>query len=228
MAFPSAHARHALADWGLSALVTLLLFELAVLSPLTEVGTLDRHVTDATFVATLLAAVGALSWRNPLARCFLATAAGAVAIRLANLVLPDATLRVWDALLTLAAAALLAALVLWQVFAPGRMTVHRLLGAIAAYLLIGLAFTQVYRLIAHWAVPAFLVQGTPLSYDALVPRLEYYSFVVLTSLGFGDIVPLHPAARAATVVEALIGVLYPVVLLGRLVSLETRPASRER
>ena len=228
MPFPSAHARHSLADWGLSALVMLLVVEITVLGPLTELGTLDRHMTDAAFVAALLVAVAALSWRNLLARCFLATAAGTVAIRLANLVVPDASLRVWDACLTMTSAALLAALVLWQVFTPGRMNVHRLLGAIAAYLLIGMGFAQVYRLIVLWAPPALLVQGAPMTYDALVPRLEYYSFVTLTSLGFGDIVPLHPAARAATIFESLIGVLYPAVLLGYLVSLETGAPRDER
>lgn len=228
MSFPSAHTRHALADWGLSALVTLLLLEIVVLSPLVELGTLDRHVTDAAFVLALLAAVAALSWRNLLARCFIAASAGAAAVRLANIVLPDASLRAWDASLTIASAGLLAALVLWQVFTPGRMNVHRLLGAVAAYLLIGLGFAQVYRLIAHWAPPAFLVQGGPMPYDALVPRLEYYSFVALTSLGFGDIVPLHPVARAVTILETLVGVLYPAVLLGYLVSLEARAGHDER
>ena len=149
-------------------------------------------------------------------------------MRVANLFLTDASLRVWDASLTLASAALLAALVLWQVFTPGRMSVHRLLGAIAAYLLIGMGFAQVYRLITHWAPPAFLVQGVPIPYDALVPRLEYYSFVALTSLGFGDIVPVHPIARSVTILETLVGVLYPAVLLGYLVSLERRATHDDR
>jgi hypothetical protein len=228
MAFPSAHARHTLADWGLSALVTVLLLEITVLSPLAELGAVDRHVTGAAFVLALLIAVAALSWRNWLVRCFLAVSAGAVAVRVANLFLPDESLRVWDGCLTMTSAALLAALVLWQVFTPGRVNVHRLLGAIAAYLLIGMGFAQAYRLIVLWAPPALLVQGAPMTYDALVPRLEYYSFVTLTSLGFGDIVPLHPAARAATIFESLIGVLYPAVLLGYLVSLETGAPRDER
>jgi hypothetical protein len=56
-------------------------------------------------------------------------------------------------------------------------------------------------------------------YAALVARLNYFSFVTLTSLGYGDITPVHAAARSLCILQVLIGVLYPVALLGWLVSL---------
>jgi hypothetical protein len=216
----SAHLRHRLADIGLSILVGLLVLDVAVIAPLTELGVVSRHLAEAGVGTVLLAGVAALSWRNTVVRLFMIAAAANVAVRLANLVVADAALRVTDALLTTATCGLLAALVLWQVFLPGRITLHRILGAIAAYLLIGLVFAQVFRLIAYWQPGAFLILGSPADYDAVVPRLRYYSFVALTSLGFGDITPAHPFARSTTVLETLIGVLYPAVLIGRLVSLE--------
>jgi len=48
----------------------------------------------------------------------------------------------------------------------------------------------------------------------------YFSFVTLTSVGYGDIIPLHPVARSLANVEAIIGQLYPATLLARLVTLE--------
>ena len=48
----------------------------------------------------------------------------------------------------------------------------------------------------------------------------YYSFVTLTTMGYGDIMPVHPLARALAVLEALTGQLYLAILLARLVSLE--------
>jgi hypothetical protein len=50
--------------------------------------------------------------------------------------------------------------------------------------------------------------------------LIYFSFVTLTTTGYGDIVPVHPLARSLCNVEAIIGQLYPATLLARLVSLE--------
>ena len=55
---------------------------------------------------------------------------------------------------------------------------------------------------------------------ALASNLIYFSFVTLTSTGFGDIVPLHPLARSLCNVEGIIGQLFPATLLARLVSLE--------
>src|SRR5262245_24197549 len=223
----SAHQRNRLANVGLSILVALLLLDVTVMAPLEELGIVSRHLAEAVLALIFLAGVAALSWRNALVRLFIFAAAGNVAVRLANLVLPDATLRLADTLLTMTGLALLAALVLWQVFLPGRIDLHRLLGAIGAYLLIGLFFAQVFRLIAQWVPGAFLVHGVPLDYDTVVPLFRYYSFVTLTTLGYGDLIPVHPVARSMTVLEALTGVLYPAVLIARLVSLgrpEPHPA----
>ena len=49
----------------------------------------------------------------------------------------------------------------------------------------------------------------------------YFSFVTLTTVGYGDVTPVHPVARSLAVAEALIGQLYPAILLARLVSLAT-------
>jgi voltage-gated potassium channel Kch len=50
--------------------------------------------------------------------------------------------------------------------------------------------------------------------------LLYYSFVTLTTVGYGDVTPLAPAARSLAITEALIGQLFPAVLIARLVSME--------
>jgi hypothetical protein len=48
----------------------------------------------------------------------------------------------------------------------------------------------------------------------------YFSFTTMTSTGFGDIIPLHPFARSAANLEAVMGQLFPATLLARLVTLE--------
>lgn len=55
---------------------------------------------------------------------------------------------------------------------------------------------------------------------AIAANLIYFSFVTLTSVGYGDIVPLHPYARSLANLEAIIGQLYPATLLARLVTLQ--------
>jgi hypothetical protein len=110
-----------------------------------------------------------------------------------------------------------------QVFRDGPVTRHRIRGAIAAYLLIGITWTYIYLLIALLFDGAFSFPPTMAAHPddpSLHSTLAYYSFVTLTTTGYGDTVPIHPVARMFAILEALIGLLYPATLLARLVSLE--------
>ena len=112
------------------------------------------------------------------------------------------------------------------VLAPGDITRYRLLGAIALYLGLGMAFAGAYRLL--WElVPGSLAN---VSADTSVPQayssMYYFSFATLTSVGYGDIVPVQPFVRALSNMEAIIGQLYPATLLARLVTLHVERGRR--
>jgi len=105
------------------------------------------------------------------------------------------------------------------VFASGRVTYHRIIGAILLYLTIGLVFVGLFTLIASLepnALSGIRIEENP----ELASKLIYFSFVTLTSTGYGDIVPVSPLARSLANVESIIGQLYPATLLARLVTLE--------
>ena len=105
------------------------------------------------------------------------------------------------------------------VFAPGRITFHRVNGAVLLYLTIGLTFVGLYTLVGLCAPHAFA--GFSVSHDrGLASSVIYFSFVTLTSVGYGDIVPVHPVARALANLEGIIGQLFPATLLARMVTLE--------
>lgn len=93
------------------------------------------------------------------------------------------------------------------------VTIQTILGAIAAYLLIGQSFAWIYM-----ALPGFT--GEPV----LDPPIAagdvpvYYSYVTLTTLGFGDVSPAGDFAQRITVLEALLGQIFLAVLLAFLVS----------
>jgi hypothetical protein len=105
------------------------------------------------------------------------------------------------------------------VFARGRVTFHRIVGAILLYLTIAVTFVALFTFVGLLVPNAF----SGLSFEdnpALASRLIYFSFVTLTSTGYGDIVPIDPVARSLCNVEMIIGQLYPATLLARLVTLE--------
>ncbi|HET7384645.1 MAG TPA: potassium channel family protein [Pseudolabrys sp.] len=111
------------------------------------------------------------------------------------------------------------------VFGPGRVTYHRIVGAVLLYLLIALAFVSLFTLVGHLVPDAF--SGLVLKDDQkMASNLIYFSFVTLTTIGYGDIVPTDPIARSLCNLESIIGQLYPATLLARLVTLEIEERRR--
>jgi hypothetical protein len=105
------------------------------------------------------------------------------------------------------------------VFAPGRITYHRIMGAILLYLAIGLTFVSLFTflgLLVPDALAGLSVKDSPTFTSTMI----YFVFGTLTGARSGDIAPAHPMARSLTVVVAMIGQLYPATLLARLVTLE--------
>lgn len=205
-----------LANRVLSAIAVVLLIDLTLLPALVEAG-LNRHVGGASIIAVLVSA-GVVFRRVRGGQTFIVLASAAVLLKLANLWLPDAHLRMADALLEIAAFAVLASITLRVVFAAGPMSGHRLMGALGAYLMVALIFAQLYRLAALALPDAFLWLGLPADYESIVSKLTYFSMVTITSLGYGDIVPNLAATRALAMLEALFGVLYWTLLIARLVA----------
>jgi hypothetical protein len=111
------------------------------------------------------------------------------------------------------------------VFRAGRITYHRIVGAVLLYLLTALMFTMLFTFVGLSFPDAF--KGVSFEYDAaFATTMIYLSFVTITSTGYGDIVPVHPLARSLCNLEAVIGQLYPAILIGRLVTLELRQSQQ--
>ena len=108
-----------------------------------------------------------------------------------------------------------------SVFAKGKMTGDRVAGAIAVYLLVGLLWALVYGMISAADPDAFRgIQAFTLEESGAQQDCIYFSFVTLTTLGYGDMSPLAPAAKTLAWFEAVFGQLFLGVTIARLVSLE--------
>jgi voltage-gated potassium channel Kch len=151
-----------------------------------------------------------------------------ISLRSARFVFGAHWLLGWDILLSMVAAIAFVSITLRYVYKEGPVTSQRIQAAVAAYLLIVLAFALGYMLISFLIPGAFGFADKAPNIDD--PRLEYilhyFSISTITTLGYGDIVPVHPFARTLATVEALVGQLFPAILLARLVSLSV--VDRER
>lgn len=160
-----------------------------------------RSALGLTFVATLLVS---LHWQ---------IGATASAITIAKIAI------------TLAFDGIVATVVASAAFGPGKVTIHRILGAVILYLYVGLMFASVYRLAAVAWPSAF--RGLPMGQRAQFSELLYFSLSALTTAGSGDIVAQHPLVRSLSSLEAVIGQLYPATLLARLVTLHASDRSND-
>lgn len=207
-------------DHGLSLFLALLIVVVFVLAPLAPMGPLGRFVTDLIFSLLLIAGVASLSASRGLLVTASAVVGAALLVRWLGWLLPGIDLsegNAWSRLLTFS---LFTLVVLVQVFRKGPVTLHRIQGATAVYLLLGLAWASAYELVAIRHPDAF--SGAIGSGENPMQHWLYFSFVTLTTMGYGDITPVHPVARSLAVLEALVGQLYPAILLARLVSLEVQ------
>jgi len=103
-----------------------------------------------------------------------------------------------------------------QALFSGEITTNSIIGSICIFLLLGLIWVMLYLLIAEFIPDAF--SGIePAPWKQNLPDFIYFSFVTLTTLGFGDVLPHSPLARFLVYMEAVVGVFYMAIVVSSLV-----------
>jgi hypothetical protein len=118
-----------------------------------------------------------------------------------------------EIVLSVVTLAIFAVLIIRQFLAKGRAIKHRIAGAIAVYLLLGLLWARLYELVKLVDPAAFQI-----AHDEGIATLFYFSFVTLMTIGYGDVVPVSLVARNLAILEGLTGQLYLVILISSLVA----------
>ena len=106
--------------------------------------------------------------------------------------------------------------ILRRVLGHKRVGIETILGALCVYIIIGLMFTFLFIAIARVSTTPFLAQPPPSHSPS---DYLYLSFVTLTTVGFGDLTPASKLARSVVVLEAMMGQVFLVTLVARLVAL---------
>lgn len=117
--------------------------------------------------------------------------------------------------------------VIRSVLSAPRVTGDVVAGSIVVYMLLGITWAMIYQAI-HALIPgSFYVSDAITLNNALTrPDFLYYSFVTLSTLGYGDIVPVGGLARSMAALEAMTGVIYIAVFVGRIISMH-KPMERQ-
>jgi hypothetical protein len=204
-------------DWSLTVLLWLLVANIFA-QPLAHFATWGRLAARGVFSLIIISGVIATA-RN---RRFVAVTTAFILVFLfvgwEGIERPTLYLGVLNDLGALLFLGFFAVLLLRQVLRAGSITWHRVEGAVAVYLLMGLLWAFAYDIVELLQPGSFglKTQGS----GGALPELGYFSFTTLTTLGFGDILPVSPLARSLAVLEGLVGQLFPVILIARLGAME--------
>jgi hypothetical protein len=204
---------------ALTAFLTLEALILFVGAPLSAHG-FQAPTVAAGLLGILLLLVIVFISHSPVARAII-VAASIMAVTGGVLrTSAPSVLTVWLGHLAALLALLGVSIVIVQaVFAPGRITHHRIAGALILYLNLAVGFTSIYRLIQELNPAAFANLPIHETETLAVINMLYFSFTTLTSTGFGEILPVDPFARSMANLEAVAGQLYLAILLARLVTM---------
>jgi hypothetical protein len=204
---------------ALTALLVLEALLLFVAIPLAGIG-IHAPLFGATVLSVLLIGVIVIISPSTGARILAGFAAALAVVGIALRLDHPSPITFWLGHgATIAAVAAISLVIARVVFGPGRVTHHRIQGAIVLYLNIAVVFTSAYRLTTELSPNAFANFPAGQAEGSAMSGMMYFSFTTLTSTGFGEILPVHPLARSLANLEAVLGQLYLTILLARLVTL---------
>jgi hypothetical protein len=210
---------------ALTALLILIVVEVFIAIPIAvshaAPSILIRVIGNITFSLLLLAGVLAVFRTRTLRLAGVTLVIVTIGVRWTAMVVHAPWLRAAYSLFDTMSLLAICVVVFIQIYREGPITAHRIRGAIAAYLLLALVFAFAYAFIESllpgaYQMPAWWTRESAEWAEAFL----YFSMITLTTLGYGDITAIHPAARSIVMLEAVIGQLYPAILIARLVTLQ--------
>ncbi|HNS53584.1 MAG TPA: potassium channel family protein [Syntrophales bacterium] len=216
--------RHVTRFWSeersLTVFLAVLVIEIFVIAPINIAGFAISLVNGILFSLLLLTGLLTMTRRKSLQAAVATLVVLGVATHWARILFDMQELIIPDLLLFLVCTIGFLVIVLWQVYREGTVTIHRIQGAVPAYLLLSIIFAAAYALAEHMKPGSFQIPAAQAHFGGRFNQAFYYfSVVTLTTTGYGDITAVHPLARSLVMMEALVGQLYPAILIARLVSL---------
>jgi hypothetical protein len=207
--------------WSTDRSLTVFLVLLVVnifSSPLTEFATWGRFAARSIFSLIIISGVIAAVRDRRIVALAVVLTLGSLFVEWEGLERANPYLNLFNDFCSLLFLGFLIVLILRQVLRAGPITARRVQGSVSVYLLFGILWAVCYEIVEFWRPGSFGVLGK--KGQATLPQLAYFSFTTLTTLGLGEIIPLSPLARSFVVLEALVGQLFPVVLIARLVAMQ--------
>ncbi len=211
-------------------LVVLVLF--IALAPFVEGDGVGFARYGAYFTLVLVASVYAVSQRRPVLLVGIALAIPAIGLRWVRFVDSSPWWVLADAVAAVALLGFVISVLLRAILGSCRVTTDTIFGGICVYLLLGVAWAEMYQCLEIMQPGSFEISWSAASYETLDSaaaqsfRFVYFSFVTLTTLGYGEIFPVSSKAQSLALLEAVSGPLFLAIFVARLVGLHMASLQR--
>jgi voltage-gated potassium channel Kch len=217
-----------LRDWSLTTLLILQIFLLFVALPLAATGVPIAQPVAWALLLVAVTLVVVLS-RRVGASVFIVVGLAAAAASFAfGREWSPITASVLDHGGFMLAFSALVWVLAHALYAPGRITFHRLQGAMVIYLSLATIFANAFGFVWQLVPGAFANLAPAAPGASEFASMLYFSLATLTTTGYGDIVPLNPFARSLASLESVIGPFYLAITVARLVTMELDDRRRSR
>jgi hypothetical protein len=212
-------------DIGLTLVSMSLGILIFVIFPLRQAGIAGRFFIDFVMVTLMISGALVMNQSRIVTGITIGIVFLAATVLWASRFFPHPLLEQFSSALSVITQLLYVRIVLLVMFRQGPVSWSRIQGGICAYLLIGMAWASAFDLVEQVRPGAFHFVSEPVNADQLASKLIYFSFATLTTVGYGDVLPVHPYARSLAIAEAIVGQLFPAILIGALVAMamQARP-----
>ena len=217
----------------LALLLSLLI--LFLLSPFTGMGFLIRAGVVIAAAAVVFSTLRLVAMHRRWLVLAVVLGLSGTLLKISSALWEVEMLYVMSELLLLVFYLLLSAMILTHVVRSPRVSMDNVMGAACVYLVMGFIWAKLFILVEWFQPGSFTLSplisegsgGAHLS-TAEAGQLTYLSFITLTTVGYGDLTPIKPAARMLAMLEGLAGQLYVAIMIARLVALQVSQNIRSR
>jgi hypothetical protein len=207
----------------------ILLVSLIILLPLLKESRTHSVIINSIFSITLIAILYGIRGKRRIIYIGLSLGVPWLVIVWVNLYLETVMLRVISTLLMSTLFSFIMVILVRHILEAEEISADLLYAAGCIYMLIGIAWSGVL-IVTELLKPRSFIQITAEGYRPVghAVDLVYYSFITLTTLGYGDIIPQSPLTRSFAILEAITGVLFMGILIGTLVGIFVAHRARMR
>ncbi len=213
----------------------LSLLTLFLLSPFTGMGILMRAGIMIAAAAVVFSTLRLVAMHRRWLVLAVVLGLSGTLLKISSALWEVEMLYVMSELLLLVFYLLLSAMILTHVVRSPRVSMDNVMGAACVYLVMGFIWAKLFILVEWFQPGSFTLAplisegsgGAQLSTQE-AGQLTYLSFITLTTVGYGDLTPIKPAARMLAMLEGLAGQLYVAIMIARLVALQVSQNIRSR